>query len=163
MKKNRKKLIFVLLLIITIFISINYVYAATRQCNACGGTGVILGGHTTCTNCGGKGYVEVTTSHSAGEIVEEGKKFIEIGESGESKIDSSDLKNLSNTLYTILLVIGIVIAIIVGLILGIKFIMGSIEEKAEIKTMIIPYVIGCVIVFGAFTIWKIVVDILQSM
>ena len=41
--------------------------------------------------------------------------------------------------------------------------MGSIEEKAEIKTMLIPYIIGCVVVFGAFTIWKIVVDILQSM
>ena len=39
---------------------------------------------------------------------------------------------------------------------------NEIEEKAEIKTMLIPYIIGCVVVFGAFTIWKIVVDILQS-
>ena len=70
---------------------------------------------------------------------------------------------MSNTLYNILLVTGILIALIVGMILGIKFIMGGIEEKAEIKTMIIPYIVGCVVVFGAFTIWKIVVDILQSM
>ena len=70
---------------------------------------------------------------------------------------------MSDTLYNILLVVGIIVAIIVGLIMGIKFILGSLEEKAEIKTMIIPYIIGCVVVFGAFTIWQIVVDVLQSM
>ena len=70
---------------------------------------------------------------------------------------------MSNTLYNILLVMGIIVAIMVGLFLGIKFIAGSIEEKAEIKGMVIPYIIGCVVVFGAFTIWKIIVDLLQSM
>ena len=81
----------------------------------------------------------------------------------ENKIGSDDLKNMSDTIYNILLVAGIIIAIIVGLIMGIKFIIGGIEEKAEIKAMLIPYIIGCVVVFGAFAIWKAVVDILQSM
>lgn len=102
--------------------------------------------------------------HTAGEIITEGKGFIEKGQSGaESRIDSKDLKTMSDTLYNILLVIGIVIALIVGIVLGIKFIMGGIEEKAEIKAMLIPYIIGCIVVFGAFAIWKAVVDILQSM
>ena len=102
--------------------------------------------------------------HSAGEIITEGKGFIEKGQSGaEDRINSEDLKTMSDTLYNILLVVGIIIALIVGIIMGIKFIMGGIEEKAEIKAMLIPYIIGCVVVFGAFAIWKAVVDILQSM
>lgn len=102
--------------------------------------------------------------HTTDEIIEEGKNFIDTGKiKAEDKIKQDNLQKMSNTLYNILLVTGILIALIVGMILGIKFIMGGIEEKAEIKTMIIPYIVGCVVVFGVFTIWKIVVDILQSM
>lgn len=109
-------------------------------------------------------YASDTKRHTAGEIISEGKGFIEKGQNdAENKIGSDDLKNMSDTIYNILLVAGIIIAIIVGLIMGIKFIIGGIEEKAEIKAMLIPYIIGCVVVFGAFGIWKAVVDILQSM
>lgn len=104
------------------------------------------------------------TKHTAGEIITEGKGFIQKGQSGaEEKISSDNLKDMSDTIYNILLVAGIVIAIIVGLIMGINFIIGGIEEKAEIKAMLLPYIIGCIVVFGAFAIWKAVVDILQSM
>ncbi len=39
---------------------------------------------------------------------------------------------------------------------------SSIEEKAEAKKLLVPYVVGCVMVFGGFAIWKLVVTILQS-
>lgn len=103
------------------------------------------------------------TKHSAGEIIEEAGSFIEKGKTeGDKKIKADDLRDMSTTLYNILLVVGIIVAIIVGLIMGMKFVMGSIEEKAEIKTMLIPYFIGCSVVFGAFTIWQIVVEVLKS-
>ena len=34
---------------------------------------------------------------------------------------------------------------------------GSAEEKAQIKDALIPFVIGCIVIFGAFGIWKIFV------
>lgn len=106
---------------------------------------------------------QIYATHTAGEIIGEAGGFITQGKEGANdKINPDDLKNMSNTLYNILLVVGIVVAIIVGLIMGIKFIMGSLEEKAEIKNMLIPYIIGCVVVFGAFTIWQIVVNLLQE-
>ena len=37
--------------------------------------------------------------------------------------------------------------------------LGSVEEKADIKAAMVPFIIGCVVVFGAFGIWKIVVTI----
>ena len=66
-------------------------------------------------------------------------------------------------LYNALLIIGIIIAVIVGAILGIKFMMGSVGEKADIEKLLVPYVVGCIIVFGAFGIWKLVVTILANM
>ena len=107
--------------------------------------------------------IKIASTHTAGEVITEAKGFITKGEAeANDKISEDNMKVLSNTLHNILLVVGIIIAIIVGLVLGIKFIMGSLEEKAEVKNMIIPYIIGCVVLFGAFTIWQIVVELLQS-
>ena len=39
---------------------------------------------------------------------------------------------------------------------------GSIQEKADIKSALVWYVIGCLVVFGAFGIWKLVMSILTS-
>ena len=48
-------------------------------------------------------------------------------------------------------VIGIVLSIIVLIILGIKYLLGSVEQKAEFKHTMIPYLIGVAILFiGSF-------------
>ena len=72
------------------------------------------------------------------------------------------MRDLSNDLYNILLVVGIVIALIIGMILGIQFMTGSVEQKAKVKDSLIPYVAGCVVIFGAFGIWKLVVTLMQG-
>ena len=36
---------------------------------------------------------------------------------------------------------------------------GGTEGQAKVKEMIIPFVVGCVIVFGAFGIWKIALSV----
>lgn len=105
----------------------------------------------------------VFAAHSAGEIISEGQSFISDGSSGTRRINENNLKNMSDTLYNILLSVGIIAALVVGLVIGIKFVIGGVEQKAEIKGLLIPYIVGCVVVFGAFAIWKIIVDILQTM
>ena len=45
------------------------------------------------------------------------------------------------------------------MVIGIQFIMGSADEKAKIKETLLPYIIGVCVIFGAFTIWKVVVNI----
>ena len=64
-------------------------------------------------------------------------------------------------IYNVLLILGTVIAVIVGSVLGIQFITGSVEQKAKVKDSLIPFVIGCVVIFGAFGIWKLVITILR--
>lgn len=74
-----------------------------------------------------------------------------------------DLATFSNTIYNILLAIGVIVAVIVGAIIGVKLMASNIDTKVEAKKLLIPYVVGCVVVFGGFAIWKIVVSILQGM
>ena len=42
--------------------------------------------------------------------------------------------------------------------MGLQFIFQSAEGKAKISEALVPYIIGCVIVFGAFGIWKLAID-----
>lgn len=55
--------------------------------------------------------------------------------------------------------IGVVASVIVLMILGIKYMVGSVEEKAEYKKSMLAYVIGAVMVFGITTIANIIYTI----
>ena len=102
----------------------------------------------------------VVQANNLGDIITGGQNFIESG-SKQTPIASDSIKNLSDTIYNILLVLGTVIAVIIGAILGIQFITGSVEQKAKVKDSLIPFIVGCVVIFGAFGIWKLVITILR--
>ena len=95
------------------------------------------------------------------DVITSGDMFIENG--NNDTIDSTGVQELSSSIYNVLLVAGIIIAVIIGAIIGIKFMLGSVEEKADIKQVLIPYIIGCIVVFGAFAIWKLAVTIFAGM
>lgn len=100
-----------------------------------------------------------SSESSLSDVISGGDSFIQAGKDGSAKIDKGSLKNASSSIYNILLICGMIVAVLIGAILGIKFMIGSVEEKAEIKAALVPFVIGCIVVFGAFGIWKIVVTI----
>lgn len=78
-------------------------------------------------------------------------------------LKTESLQKFSKNFHSnILLTIGVVVAVIVGLFIGIKFMIGGAEEKANMKELLVPYIAGCILVFGSFAIWKIVVTILTS-
>lgn len=102
------------------------------------------------------------TTYAVDDIIEAGGSFIKKGEQQQQAIQDSQIKTVSDQIYNILLAIGTVIAVIIGAILGIQFMVGSMDEKAKVKESLIPFVIGCVIIFGAFGIWKLIATILQD-
>lgn len=73
-------------------------------------------------------------------------------------IDEGKLNEASSAIYNALTSIGMIVSVIVGLILGITFMVASADDKAKVKEALLPYVIGCVVIFGAFGIWKIVIN-----
>ena len=93
------------------------------------------------------------------EVITDGNRFTS---TGKLKLDPDNLQNFSRTMYNILLAVGVAVAVIVGAIIGIKLMVAPIEEKAEAKKLLVPYVAGCVIVFAGFGIWQLVVTILQG-
>ena len=97
------------------------------------------------------------------DIMNRAEGFVNNGENGGNVINNDALKEGSNTLYNVLLVIGIAVAFIWGIVLGIQFITGSLGEKADVKKNLIVYVIGCIIIFGAFGIWKLLLQLLQPL
>ena len=102
------------------------------------------------------------TTYAVDDIIEAGGGFIKKGEQQQQATQDSQIKTVSDQIYNILLAIGTVIAVIIGAILGIQFMVGSMDEKAKVKESLIPFVIGCVIIFGAFGIWKLIATILQD-
>lgn len=97
------------------------------------------------------------------DIMNRAEGFVKNGENGGNVINNDALKEGSNTLYNVLLVIGIAVAFIWGIVLGIQFVTGSLGEKADVKKNLIVYVIGCIIIFGAFGIWKLLLQLLQPL
>lgn len=106
------------------------------------------------------GESSASSSHTIDEVINEAQGFIQKGDS--EKIDTSELKKASDTLYNILLAIGVIATVIVGLYLAIKYMVSSIEEQAKIKESIIPYIVGCVVIYGAFIIWKLAILLLRG-
>ena len=95
-----------------------------------------------------------------GDVLNAGSSFINSGVNSNTIVPTDEsIRATSNLIYNVLPILGILIIIIWGMVLGIKFITGSVEQQAEVKKGLIPYGVGCVIIFGAYTIWSIVVNI----
>ena len=108
-------------------------------------------------------FSNFTYSFGLSEVISSGDKFIQDGvQDANPTIEENDLQEMSNLLYNTLLIIAIAIAVVWGMIIGIKFMTGSIEEKAKIKETLIPYIAVCIVIFGAFTIWALVVNIMNK-
>ena len=107
-------------------------------------------------------FMMVPTSQASfwGDIFDTGDNFIQDGKNQGVAIDATDMKNETSKIYNLLFAAGVVLTVIIGAVLGIKLMFAGIEEKAKVKEMLIPYVAGCVVIYGAFGIWKLMVNIL---
>ena len=105
-------------------------------------------------------YTEAATPS---EIIDRAKGFLNSGDQIDDEVFKHDeTKKAIDEMYYSVLSIGIVIAIFVGMVLGIKFITGGVSEKAKIKESLIPFAIGAIVIFGAFGIWRLVLNVMQS-
>lgn len=94
------------------------------------------------------------------EFVDTGKNAIE-GSDADNYIDTKEVKNQLDKIYNILFSLGVALTVIIGAILGIKFMIGSVEEQAKIKDSLFPYLVGCIVIYGSFGIWKLIIEILS--
>lgn len=111
-------------------------------------------------------FIPISNAGFWDDVKSSGEIFIKNGkdQTGNSdEVDQNKIDDLMNQIYNALLILGVVISVLIGAVLGIKFMLGSVEEQAKIKEMLLPYATGCIVTFGAFGIWKIMIVILGSL
>lgn len=81
------------------------------------------------------------------------------------KSDASDptqyetITNKAATIISAIRIIGVIVAVIALMLIGIKYMTSSLEERAEYKKSMIPYLIGVFIFFALSQILAIIIDV----
>lgn len=72
------------------------------------------------------------------------------------------MKDLVGRILGFVQVVGSAAAVIMIVVLGIKYMVGSVEEKAEYKKTMVPYAVGAICIFAASNIAKFIYDAVTS-
>lgn len=70
--------------------------------------------------------------------------------------NNSEAIRIGNIIVWLVRTVGESIAVIMLIVIGIKYVLGSVEEKAEYKQSMWPYIIGAVLVFAGAALTDII-------
>lgn len=136
MKQLKKVFIISFLLIFVIlFVATPYIYAADKK----------------------NDKQEETTESSYG---------LDLGELDKYKSEETDLGTLqdkANGIIGVITTIGVVVSVISLIAIGIKYMLGSVEEKAEYKETLKPYLIGAFLVFTVSLVPQLIYQFMQNL
>lgn len=62
--------------------------------------------------------------------------------------NNDKLTGMAGKILGIIQVFGSVVSVLALVIIGIKYMLGSVEEKAKYKETMLPYIVGCIILFA---------------
>ena len=91
---------------------------------------------------------------------------VDPGDWEPSELDVNDVNDVIDTAAIVVNIIrafGIIVSVVVLLIMGIKYMTGSIEEKADYKKNMKPYLIGALIFFGLSQLIAAIIDIVPEL
>lgn len=113
-------------------------------------------------------YSAVYTVQAEPQIFKDAKSFLSAGD-GEGIIEGwfsglgdGLMRNKFSELLGVLWGIGLLVIFVSTVVLGIKYMMVNPNERSQIKQATSPYIIGVVIIFGAVTIWKFIIELLEG-
>lgn len=76
--------------------------------------------------------------------------------------DVNTIVGLANPIIGTIKVIGIVVAVVTLAVIGLKYMTGSVEEKAEYKKTMIPYLIGAILVVSITQLLGVVIQLVVN-
>lgn len=101
-----------------------------------------------------------SSAFSFEDLVTSAKDFENEGNQGGGIAEKEPaLQSLSNSVSNILLTIALGVTVISAAVMGINFAIQSVEDKAKIKESMVPWMIGILVSFGAYGIWKITMSV----
>lgn len=65
-------------------------------------------------------------------------------------------------ILSIIQMVGVILSVIILVMIGIKYMLGSVEEKADYKKSMIPYLIGAFMVFSVTTLPQLIYKFIQN-
>ena len=68
-----------------------------------------------------------------------------------NKTKAKEAEEIGNVIFGIVRTVGIILSVVTLMLLGIKYMIGSVEEKAEYKKTFGIYIIGALMVFAIST------------
>ena len=72
--------------------------------------------------------------------------------------DVQEIVDTSKVIVDIIRAVGIIVTVVVIIVMGIKYMLGSIEERAEYKKSMLPYLLGVFIFFCLSQILAIIIN-----
>ena len=82
---------------------------------------------------------------------------------GQTTQNSNTFENMVGKFITIIQTVGSIISVICLIIIGIKYMIGSVEQKAEYKKVLLPYVIGASLVFATTNLLGIIYSVITGL
>lgn len=68
----------------------------------------------------------------------------------------------ANNIIGAVTTVGIIVSVVTLMVMGVKYMVGSVEEKAEYKKTMIPYLIGVVLLLAASSIVSVIAKMTEG-
>ena len=75
---------------------------------------------------------------------------------------SVQLEKKANYIFSAIRNIGIVLSVVILIIIGIKYMLGTVEEKANYKETLLPYIIGAFLLFTGSIVPQLIYVFMQN-
>ena len=75
---------------------------------------------------------------------------------------SQRINSIAGVIVGIIRTVGIILSVAILIVIGIKYMMGSVEEKADYKESLKPYIIGAFLLFTGSLVPQIIYTISQN-
>ena len=76
--------------------------------------------------------------------------------------DTSEVVSIANVIVGAIRVLGIVASVRALMVIGIKYMTGSISERAEYKKTMIPYIVGALIFFALTQLLGLIIELIDG-
>ena len=106
--------------------------------------------------------VNASANLSTGSLVNKAKTFVGNGQAGTGNVNTSVITSGVTSIASILVTIGAFILVILTIILGIQYMTSPPQKQAALRSQMIGLLWAYVVVFGAYGIWNIAVNIVQT-
>ena len=149
MKKICQSMVYIIFIVMIILFIPNNSFAGN----------IINGGNTTKTNTT-KNSTSSSNSTSGGTTYDE--SLGDLDQYKGTTMDSKKLEHMGKGILSVIQVIGTVLSVVILIIIGIKYMLGSVEEKADYKKTMMPYIYGTLFLFAGSQIPQIIYEFVKN-